>query len=406
MFVHSTTKEVILKLTLKQLSLAIASVGMLTLHGCGGGSSDGTTETPVTPTTPTTPVITDATVSLPTALLNKPHASSCAALRTGNYLFASPVKSDKLDEQANNFYINAETLKISEASDSATSTLVPVANDSCNFTVTGGPLGNVVNLVVSQAGIIAVRAKEDDGTFGMGVGVPLLPATPADLAGTYSAISLDQFNGIKVGTASTYTINTSGTLTASNQCYNTSNWAVTDANCKAETGPFVSFRVNGNNGFSMVNDSSGAVEGAAAFYKAGNGDTMMMVIDKVGSLSFLTQQRNSTLPVVGTNYSNWVLSLDGTYQATSLGNYVNSIISIDATAGSYVQTTQTVGLNDAQRRTIFINNPRNGYIYRPSATASDGSTVREATGLSLSGMGLNLAIVHSTKLLSVSIAKP
>lgn len=392
-----------MKLTLKQLSLAIASVGMLTLHGCGGGSSDGTTETPATPTTP---VITDATVSLPTALLNKPQASSCAALRTGNYLFASPVRSDKLDEQANNFYINAETLKISEASDSATSTLVPLANDSCNFTVTGGPLGNVVNLVVSQAGIIAIRAKEDDGTFGMGVGVPLLPATPADLAGTYSAISLDEFNGVKVGTTSTFTINTSGTLTAANQCYNTTTWAVTDANCRTETGPFVSFRVNGNNGFSMVEDVTGTVVGAAAFYKAGNGDSMMMVIDQDGNLTFLTRQRTSTLPVVGTNTSNWVLSLDSNYQATSLGSYVNSIISIDATAGSYVQNTQTVGLNDAQRRTIFINNPHNGYIYRPSATASDGSAVREATGLSLRGMGMNLAIVHSTKLLSVSIAKP
>lgn len=44
-----TTKELILKLTLKQLSLAIASVGMLTLYGCGGGSSDSTAETPTTP---------------------------------------------------------------------------------------------------------------------------------------------------------------------------------------------------------------------------------------------------------------------------------------------------------------------------------------------------------------------
>ena len=114
-----------MKLTFKQLSLAIASVGMLTLYGCGGGSSDSATSPPATPTTSTKPVTTDATVSLPVALLSRPQASSCSALRTGNYLFATPDKSGKLDEQAHNVYINAETLKISEASDPATSTLVP-----------------------------------------------------------------------------------------------------------------------------------------------------------------------------------------------------------------------------------------------------------------------------------------
>lgn len=351
-------------------------------------------------------MVTDATVSLPAALSSKPQASSCAALRTGNYLFATPDGSGQLDNVANTFYINAETLKIGEEVNPDNSTLVPVANDSCNFTITGGMLGNIVNLVVSQAGVVAIRFSEDGGRFGMGVGVPLLPATPADLAGTYSAMSLDQFNGVKVGTTATYTINTSGTLTAANQCYNTISWAVTDANCQAETGPFVSFRANGNNGFSMIEDASGAVAGAAAFYRAGNGDAMMMVIDQEGNLSFLTQQRTSVLPAAGTSTSVWNLSLDSAFQALPLGNFVNTIVSVDAAAGSYVRTSQTVGLNDGQRQTVFINNPRNGYSYRPTATASDGSTVREATTLSLRGMGLNVAIFPSTKLLSVSITKP
>ena len=400
------TKEFFLKLTFKQLSLAIASVGLLTLYGCGGGSSDSATSPPATPTTSTKPVTTDATVSLPVALLSRPQASSCSALRTGNYLFATPDKSGKLDEQAHNVYINAETLKISEASDPATSTLVPVANDSCNFTVTGGPLGGIVNLVVSQAGIIAIRFRNDNGTFGMGVGVPLLPATPADLAGTYSAISLDQFNGVKVATTSTFTLNASGTVTAVNQCYNLISWAVTDANCRAETGPFVTLRENGNNGFLMVEDASKAVAGVAAFYRAGNGDAMLIIIDKEGGLLFLTQQRASTLPAVGTNTPLWNLSLDGNYQSLPLSNYINSIVSVNAAVGSYVQTNQTVGLNDGQPQTVFINNPRTGYDYRPAATFSDSTTVQESTALSLRGMGLNVAIFHATKRLSLNIAKP
>ena len=411
-----TTKELILKLTLKQLSLAIASAGMLTLSGCGGGSSDSATETPIapttpvtptTPTTPTTPVVTEATVSLPAALSSRPQASSCAALRTGNYLFATPDGSGKLDNLFNNFYINAETLKIGvEGVNPENSTLVPVPNDSCNFTVTGGALSNIVNLVVSQAGVVAIRFSEGGGSFGMGVGVPQLPATPADLAGTYSAIALDNFNGVKVGTTPTYTLNTSGTLTAATQCYNTTSWAVTDANCKVQTGPFVSFRANGNNGFSMIEDDSGAVAGAAAFYKAGNGDAMIMFIETGGGLTFLTQQRASTLPIAGTNMPIWNLSLDGNYGSIPLGNFINSIISVDAAAGSYIQTNQTVGLNDGQPQTVFINNPRNGYNYRPTALSSDGTTVREATALSLRGMGLNVAIFHSVKRLSFSIAKP
>jgi hypothetical protein len=88
----------------------------------------------------------------------------------------------------------------------------------------------------------------------------------------------------------------------------------------------------------------------------------------------------------------------------------NRIDSTDAATGTYVRTQTTIGANDAHPETLTINSPRDGYLFRPAATApaADGSTVnvREFTALGLRGMGMSVLTLPSLGWYMFSVAQP
>ncbi len=109
--------------------------------------------------------------------------------------------------------------------------------------------------------------------------------------------------------------------------------------------------------------------------------------------------------------SNWNLVLNNLLTSPSvLSAYSNTIVSTESTNQSWVHSLETVGGTDAHPETLFANNPRIGYIFRPSGTAlaSDGTTatIAEFTGLNLRGMGLRALLLPSQKNFVFAVTKP
>jgi len=124
-----------MKVSLRQLALAMAGAGMLTIHGCGGGSGD------------TAPPPTSEVASLPAYLLTQPASSNCAALRSGTYnqillVPDGPGFPDKISK----FVIDAAAGTWNVG---ASSTALIASGESCHYTMTGG-----TEFVVSPAGVM------------------------------------------------------------------------------------------------------------------------------------------------------------------------------------------------------------------------------------------------------------
>jgi hypothetical protein len=86
---------------------------------------------------------------------------------------------------------------------------------------------------------------------------------------------------------------------------------------------------------------------------------------------------------------------------------------VDVATQSYVRVQKTPGINNDHDATLFINNPRAGYLYRPAGTAlaANGSTVtiNAFTGLGMRGTGvtpLHLFVANGQKWFDLSVLQP
>ena len=97
--------------------------------------------------------------------------------------------------------------------------------------------------------------------------------------------------------------------------------------------------------------------------------------------------------------------------AAPIGISSNTILSVDTAAGSWVRQQHSAdGAAFDYPETLFANNPRDGYTFRPAAmTTAVGGTpvqVREFDTLALRGMGFAAVVVPSTRSLILSVNQP
>ena len=399
-----------MNISLKRLALGLASAGMLTIYGCGGGGSSDPTSTPSpTPAPATTPLPTPTAASgvaaLPVSLISQPKAVNCAALRSGVYNFIVPSSAGILTNQISKTTIDAVALTATDSS--GVTSFVASAGEACHFTTLNST--NCVNdMVVSPAGVIVFRGS-DTATKEIGIGIPAQTYTTTDLDGDYNLIGMEKNNGVFNGKTVTATIK-GGAVTAAKTCSNSTTWDVTAASCVVITSGFSKFTVNSDGGFNNVDPVDG-ITGRLFIYRSGSNDTMGIMISQLGGITLLTNQRTYTLPTVGTTTVSWTLQLNNNLTSpTALSATSNTVLSVDSVAGSWVRTNTTVGLNDTVNQTLFANNPRSGYRFRPagSAVATDGSTqtIREVTSLEMYGMGLNVVLIPSVKRFQFSVTQP
>lgn len=388
-----------MKITLKQLSLAIAGTGMLTIYGCGGG--DSSTEAALTPTPVTTP--SNGVASLPTDLLTKPQAANCAALRSGTYDFVVPAANTTAASQiVDRGTVDAVALTLTDSF--GTNKLV-ATSEACHFTANNG----VSDIVVSPSGVMVARVL-DGNIMKLAIAVPTQTFTVADLAGTFNALGMEENNGAYNGKAMTLTINSAGVVTAAKQCSNATSWDVTNASCVDTTTGLPAFTVNSAGGFNLV-DSSAHINARMFAYKSGSGDVMFVMGGESGSLEVFTKQRTNNLPTVGDTRTNWNLQLDNLLVSpTAVSANSNTVVSVDSAAGSWVRSLKNAGSTVTHPETFFANNPRNGYNFRAagSALASDGTTakINEVTTLNLNGMGLTAVLIPALKRFQFTVTQP
>jgi hypothetical protein len=347
--------------------------------------------------------------SLPAELLLRRATSTCAAMRSGTYRIVTPTSGTTIDAQHGLATFDASTLRITR-SDGSISTWTP--NGACRFSDQGA--GYSADVVVSQAGVLVGRYTRDNGvTFRNFVGFPEQTHNLAELAGDWNTLGMSRVATGYVGSAGSATLNTAGVLTAGASCQNNSTWAI---DVCVPLGSVIlnlvpALTVNGAGGFDSIDPTTQAILGRSFAYRAGSGALMLLAVGRDGGFSFWTPQRSLALPTVGTVTTSWNFDmLASLASASSTYERSNTINSVDAATGSYVRTQKTPGTNNDHLETLFVNNPRAGFLYRAagSATAIDGSlqNINEYTLLRTQGMGFSPLLLRSLKLFEFSVAQP
>lgn len=374
----------------------------------GSGTTLATLTTTVA-TTSTTSVggapVTSGTASLPADVLLKAAASNCSALRSGSYRVVFPKPGTALASQHGLLTINAATLGI-VFTDGSTGSWV--ANGPCRFLGDSGRS----DIVVSQAGVIVVRYLDTGTTYRLAVAFPEQAHTLAELAGTWNIAGLE-LNGAGTtytGIAATATVDTAGGLSAVTFCQNDTTWSVSGADCASVT-PSAGLKANSAGGFDVADTGTGSVFGRAFVYRAGGGELMMAQVAANGGVQMRTHKRVNVLPTVGAVNTSWDLAVTNLLASSGIvGQSSNTIVSVDTSANSWLRTQKTPGATDDHPETLFANNPRDGYTFRPASTptAIDGTTVtvREWTNLGLRGMGVSALVRPTQKQFMLSVNQP
>lgn len=376
-----------MKVSLRQLALAMAGAGMLTIHGCGGGSGD------------TAPPPTSEVASLPAYLLTQPASSNCAALRSGTYNQILPVPDGPgFPDKISKFVIDAAAGTWNVG---ASSTALIASGESCHYTMTGG-----TEFVVSPAGVMVIRFGRSLTKY-LGIALPEQAFKLADMAGTWNSLGMDSKDPlVNEGVASTIAIDSAGNISSHTLCRNPATWDVTA--CAATTVGPTSIKENSDGGFDAIDPLTGDVTRIFA-YKAGNGDVMGVRISALGLFDVSTMRRTNNLPTVGTVTSHWNLQMNALLTSPDAINAFTSTIKTVGT-GSWTRVQKTVGGDDDHEETLKANTPRDGYTFRAAGTAlaTNGTTVEfsEFTSLNLRGMGVSPLIYPASKRFAFSVNQP
>ncbi len=342
------------------------------------------------------------TVSPPASQLLKTADSNCSALRSGDYWTITPTKGATISSQFASGSYNAST---KTATNLAGGSTVFSDNGACRYLAADG----VSNIMVSQAGIAVARYLDGNNVSRLGLAIPKQTIAVSELAGTWSSLNFEMNAAGTgyVGTSITATISAAGVFSSITGC----NGAVAASTCTAVPNA-MSFQANSDGGLDLVDTTSHTTSRAFA-YRAGNGSLMFVNVDADGSVAFFTKQRTLGLPTVGTiNGSSWSVRTNNLLVANPLiVSYTNTVTAVDAAAGSYTRSQNTAAGAADYSETILMNNPRNGYNFRPAApgtasTVSGTVNVRERTSLPLPGTGLSVQSIPSLTAFQVSVDQP
>jgi len=351
------------------------------------------TSSPAAPA-PTAGTSTEAS-DLPAALLLKPQASNCPALRSGSYRVVKVAPS--VATGANDAVTAVQTMNF----DATTLTATFGADDTWVWTAGSHACqfqAENADIVVSPSGVIVARAlvgvdddtTSDGGKFRMLIGVPAQSITVAELAGTWNMIGWEaQTGSVREANSGISVVDGSGHTTGSKCFIDPMNTA--EVSCSPET-DLPTYSVHAEGGFTITHGDPSDVWSMRAFaYKAGNGELMMVWLNAQGELLLSTKYRTLSLPTEGSVSTSWNIAItDAGVAGDVLSTTTNTIASINGNTVTRHSQSGTSTVSVPQQ--MAYNSPRNGFLRRTpeTVTASDGSsaTVREGYFLRLAGMGL------------------
>lgn len=346
-----------------------------------------------------------STPSLPAELLLKAKAATCDALRSTTYRLVQFKPSDTTGSSdtvtaTNTMSFDAATLTVTWTDDGSTEVWTPVSGEACRFTNPDG-----YEIAVSPAGILVGRTSNNDTgstVYRLAMGFPEQVHAVADLAGTWNTIGWQSNNSTLLDVeAGTFVLSSAGAITRA-RCFDEAISAA-DSTCTEQTTLLPNLTANTAGGFDLIGtDTTEPWRDRTFFYRAGNGDLMMLSINATGEFMLASRQRTLTLPSVGTVTSHWNFELTPANQAVTASYQTgNTVASLDTSAGRWTRTAWNVSSAVTYPQTLEINKARNGYVHRLPATAvpqSDGSTrnVREFYSLTMRGMGISPVYLPNT----------
>lgn len=390
--------------------VALTAVFLATLSACGGGGgggggfpiappAGGDTPPPVTPP-PVTPPPPDG----PIAEDDSGAAPSCAGLTTGTYRY---VSSNDTEDPTGLLQIKAGLLGADGSTRSTqltdpsgtTTTLVPIADKPCEFTL------DETTHVVFGANGVGMATDPVDAAYAVSLIFPELAgdAAPklADLNGTFNHLSWERGNDSS-DFAMSYGafVLRDGAITGGALCLPTVSVrnACTAMPSMPGTGLAVVDTASGFTG-------TGALQGTQAYAFKVNDVLSLVAYDALtSSVYFLTQQRASTLPQVGDISHFWQ------YTANPSGLATSAITSSYATIDSVDTTAQSVTRHPEGQtsvvQTVLYNAPLPGFRKREPVQGMVSPVIQ----LSLSG-GLTVtsrlgASQQTPGFINLSLSKP
>lgn len=338
------------------------------------------------------------TPSLPSAMLLRPAASNCKALRSGSYrtIDTEPDASGGTDH-VGTAIIDAERLTWTETPSGEVVNLVP--NGDCRYTDSA----EGYDVVVSPAGVIVIRYQPDAGVnqWRMAIAFPEQQHTLAILAGEWNTLGLAT-GAMPELFSTTPTVDGSGAITHNIDCFNLTQ-------CRTSDGNGVTLAAHADGGFTAGN----ATFSERVFvYRSGSGEPMFVALGTNGGVEFGTRQRTVALSPVGTVNRTWNLALTGAGTVPSgFGDSENTTVSHAGDGSSWTRNAVIDFATGVTRpETVQINQTRDGYIHRvpETVTASNGaaSNVAEWIGLPLRGIGITPVAIVANRQLVLSVAKP
>lgn len=336
---------------------------------------------------------------LPAALLLKPQAAHCSALRSTAYRFIVVKASASTGSADPVTTLGVGTLDAANDAgprwthaDGTIETMVPVENETCRYTQAGND-GGSADVVVAPSGVVVMRstATWTEGESALDTAARLVIALPvqnlavSDLVGTWNLLGWYREDGAGQVDATTATIAADGAVTW--RCDHPSQ---ADSVCTTD-GPDTGFSARSDGGFDVALADGEKMRAFA--YRAGNGQTLIAMIQADGSVFTLTPQRTLSGPTVGDTHKAWNVQINGGWVASEPLAYNSyTVESVDANGGSFTRSVQSIASGVSHPQTLALNNARNGYVHRAAATAtgSDDSSisVREMYSLKL-GVGIS-----------------
>lgn len=350
--------------------------------------------------------------SLPADRLLKPAAVNCAALRSGDYrvvLFESSLPGQYATTVIT---LDATTLAVDNHDGGAPGQLIPVG--TCRFTNE-----DAGEFVVSQAGVIAIRSKNDAGVYRNGIAFPEQTHSVAEMAGAWNSLGFERDSD----TASTFHADAATVTLAADGKVSAITYCADVKNCVALTGadlPPLSLSVNATGGFDFTNTSPTEPYVDRIFaYRAGGGELMLVNISGGGSFSLSTRPRTNDLPTVGAVSRSFDVTVGANLRSVGrISESGNTIKTTDSTTAPQAFTRSTFGYfnNGATFATwdqsLQINQPRAGYTFRlaqtgvPTSVPNLTATNREFAALSLRGMGISAVSIPFNNTYTLSVGQP
>lgn len=292
--------------------------------------------------------------------------TTCPYLMSGQYKVIAVTGGPTL-ERFSTIKFDASTLTGTNP-DGARFAWKTVHNSPCKF-LPADSLRDQAIVVASSGMLFAVNAELSPSTYALSIGVPEVPSSLKELAGTYVYTSFERATPTAILTSKQgiVTFDRNGELTAQDCAVGTSSCAAAQRVTRMAQHPsgyFYDTESLAQNKSGLLMYHIPAANGAANF---------LMVLPGNEGVVFGTRQTASLLPQVGRVQSIWETSVNPSGLATTLtfGGAL-ATISVDSGANSFTRRRTTDGRTD----TFTINNPLTGLSYRPPtiSTLNTGAT--------------------------------